>query len=64
MDFDYDAINSDPQAFIKKNKKKDIIALLIIADEAFFNGTESLLTDDIYDIIKDYIRKNIPKILI
>lgn len=61
MDFDYDAINSDPQAFIKKNKKKDIIALLIIADEAFFNGTESLLTDDIYDIIKDYIRKKYPK---
>ena len=61
MNFDVEAINSDPQGFIKKNKKKDIIALLIAADEAFFNGTESLLKDDIYDIIKDYIRKKYPK---
>jgi len=61
MNFDFEAINSDPQGFIKKNKKKDIIALLIAADEAFFNGTESLLKDDIYDIIKDYIRKKYPK---
>jgi len=61
MNFDFEAINSDPQGFIKKNKKKDIIVLLIAADEAFFNGTESLLKDDIYDIIKDYIRKKYPK---
>jgi len=61
MNFDVEAINTDPQGFIKKNKKKDIIALLIAADEAFFNGTESLLKDDIYDIIKDYIRKKYPK---
>jgi len=61
MNFDVEAINTDPQGFIKKNKKKDIIALLIAADEAFFNGTESLLKDDIYEIIKDYIRKKYPK---
>jgi NAD-dependent DNA ligase len=61
MNFDFEAINSDPQSFIKKNNKKNIIALLIAADEAFFNGTQSFLKDDIYDIIKDYIRKKYPK---
>jgi NAD-dependent DNA ligase len=61
MNFDYEAINSDPQSFIKKNNKKTIIALLIAADEVFFNGTQSFLKDDIYDIIKDYIRKKYPK---
>lgn len=61
MTFNFESINSDPLNFIKNNKKKDIIALLIEADEAFFNGTKSSLKDDIYDIIKDYIRKKYPK---
>ena len=61
MNFDFASINSDPQGFINNNKKKDIIALLIKADDAFFNGDKSILKDDIYDIIKDYIRKKYPK---
>ena len=61
MNFDFESINSDPQGFINNNKKKDIIALLIKADDAFFNGDKSILKDDIYDIIKDYIRKKYPK---
>lgn len=35
--------------------------MLIIADNAFFNGDKSILKDDIYDIIKDYVRKKYPK---
>ena len=61
MNFDFESINSDPQGFINNNKKKDIIGLLIKADDAFFNGDKSILKDDIYDIIKDYIRKKYPK---
>ena len=61
MNFNFESINSDPQGFINNNKKKDIIALLIKADDAFFNGDKSILKDDIYDIIKDYIRKKYPK---
>jgi len=58
---DYSFINAKPQDFIKTNKKKDIINVLIEADEAFFNSGQPKLTDDIYDIIKDYIRKKYPK---
>ncbi len=61
MNFNFESINSDPQGFINNNKKKDIIGLLIKADDAFFNGDKSILKDDIYDIIKDYIRKKYPK---
>jgi len=61
MNFNFEYINSDPQGFINNNKKKDIIGLLIKADQAFFNGDKSILKDDIYDIIKDYIRKKYPK---
>ena len=61
MNFNFESINSNPQGFINNNKKKDIIGLLIKADEAFFNGDKSILKDDIYDIIKDYIRKKYPK---
>lgn len=61
MDYDYSFINARPQDFIKTNKKKDIINVLVEADKAFFNSGQPKLTDDIYDIIKDYIRKKYPK---
>jgi NAD-dependent DNA ligase len=61
MDYNFIEINKDPSGFIKKNKKKDIINLLLQADDVFFNGENTLLKDDIYDIIKDYIRKKYPK---
>ena len=61
MDYNIEEINRDPTGFIKKNKKNDIIAFLIKADEAFFNDDEDLIHDDIYDIIKDHIRKKYPK---
>ena len=61
MDYDYSFINAKPRDFIKTNKKKDIINVLKEADNAFFNSGQPKLTDDIYDIIKDYIRKKYPK---
>jgi len=63
MKFDIDAINSDPMGFIKKSKKTDIIELLMKADDAFFSNDEDgvVLKDDIYDLIKDYLRKKDPK---
>ncbi len=61
MSYDYNSINSQPLNFIKASKKKDIINVLKEADVAFFNSGVPRLTDDIYDIIKDYIRKKYPK---
>jgi NAD-dependent DNA ligase len=61
MTYNFENINEDPLEFIKNNKKKDIINLLIAADEAFFNSDKTILDDDIYDIIKDYIRKKYPR---
>ena len=61
---DYSFINARPQDFIKTNKTKDIINVLVEADKAFFNSGQPKLTDDIYDIIKDLFAKNIQKMLI
>ena len=61
MNYNFENINEDPLEFIKNNKKKDIINVLIAADQAFFNSGKTILNDDIYDIIKDYIRKKYPK---
>jgi len=63
MNFDIEAINKDPMGFIKKNKKADIIALLTKADDAFFNIYEDgiVIKDDIYDVIKDYMKTKYPK---
>jgi len=61
MEYNITAINNDPMGFIKKNKKKDIIGLLKKADDAFFNNDADLIKDDIYDIIKDYVKEKYPK---
>ena len=61
MEFKITEINNDPIGFIKKNKKKDIIALLVKADDAFFNGDNDLIKDDVYDIIKVYVQNKYPK---
>jgi len=61
MSFNITEINNDPMGFIKKHKKNEIIALLMKADNAFFNDENDLIKDDIYDIIKDYIRTKYPK---
>jgi DNA 3'-phosphatase len=63
MNFDIEAINNDPMGFIKANKKADIINFLIKADDAFFNGEggNTFVKDDIYDIIKDYVKSKYPK---
>jgi len=58
---DIDQINKAPLDFIKKSKKKDIIDFLIKCDEAFFNTGTPLISDEIYDIIKDYIKTKYPK---
>lgn len=56
-----DFIIKNPLEFIKKAKKKEIIDFLIKCDEAFFNTGQPLVNDDIYDIIKDYIKSKYPK---
>jgi DNA ligase (NAD+) len=54
-------IQKNPLIFLEKAKKKEIIDLLKRADEAFFNTGNTILTDDIYDIIKDHVRDKYPK---
>ena len=61
MNFNIAEINNDPIGFIKKNKKQDVINLLMKADDAFFNKDDVLIKDDIYDIIKDYVCTKYPK---
>lgn len=56
-----DTIQQNPTVFLEKAKKKDIIDLLKRADEAFFNTGDTILSDDIYDLIKDHVRDKYPK---
>jgi NAD-dependent DNA ligase len=56
-----EAIQSNPTSFLQKAKKKEIIDLLKQADDAFFKTGDTILSDDIYDIIKDYVRERYPK---
>jgi len=51
----------NPINYVKQLNKKQLVELLEQADEKFFNSSEPLFSDDIYDIIKDYLRKVDPK---
>lgn len=52
---------SDPIQTLSNLSNKQITDILEEADEAFFNTRTTIFTDDMYDIIKDYLRKKDPK---
>lgn len=54
-------IIKDPINTLKTLNKKQIINLLEEFDTAFFNTGDTLVNDDIYDIVKEYLRKLDPK---
>ena len=58
---DQEELLKNPINYIKTLKKKELVELLEKADEKFFNSSEPLFPDDIYDIIKNYLRKLDPK---
>ena len=51
-----DIIN-DPMNTLKKMTTKQIVTVLEAADTAFFNTDQTILSDDIYDIVKEYLKK-------
>lgn len=53
----FDDIIRDPMGTLKKMPNKKIVEVLERADEAFFNTHDTLLSDDIYDIVKGYLKK-------
>jgi NAD-dependent DNA ligase len=54
-------IISDPINTLKKLTTKQIVTILEQADAAFFNTDETILSDDIYDIVKTYLKDVDPK---
>lgn len=51
----------DPEAYLKKHSADEIVAFLEQANEQYYNTNIPLVSDDMFDWIKDYIRKNYPK---
>lgn len=54
-------IKTDPINTLKTLNKKEILNILEEADKAFFNTSETLFNDDIYDIVKNYFKSIDPK---
>ena len=53
----FNDIMKDPIGVLKKMSNKKIVDVLEKADESFFNTNKTLLSDDIYDIVKEYLKK-------
>ncbi len=51
----------DPANTLKKLSNTEIVAVLQKADEQFFSSSKPLFSDDMYDIIKNYLKKKDPK---
>lgn len=58
---DIEQLKTNPNKVLEKSKRKDIIKFLEDCDIAFFNTGKTLVNDDLYDIVKDYIRDKYPK---
>jgi len=64
MSFDENLLRQlidDPANTLKRLSNTEIVAVLEKADEQFFSSNKPLFTDDIYDIIKNYLKKKDPK---
>jgi len=57
----YEQLKQDPINTLNTLSIKEITSILEEADNAFFNSDDTLFNDDIYDIIKDYLRNKDPK---
>ena len=58
---DINALLKDPINYLKTKNKKYIVNFLQECDKAFFNTNKIILTDNIYDLVKDYLKKLDPK---
>lgn len=58
---DIDNLLKDPINYLKTKTKKNIVDFLQECDTAFFNTNKTLLNDDMYDLVKDYLKKLDPK---
>ena len=56
----FEKIVKDPMNTLNSLTMNQITKLLEKADTAFFNSNQTLLSDDIYDIVKQYVRDNDP----
>ena len=59
MDIQY--LLRDPINYLKTKNKKEIITFLEDCDKAFFNTNKTILNDDMYDLVKNYLKKLDPK---
>ena len=58
---DINALLNEPVKYLKTKAKKEIINFLQDCDIAFFNTNKTLLNDDMYDLVKNYLKNLDPK---
>jgi DNA ligase (NAD+) len=56
-----DTINDDPTKFAKESTIKELETTLRELAKAYYNTGESLVSDEIFDILKDILKKRSPK---
>ena len=57
---DINALLKDPINYLKLKIKRTLL-ILQECDTAFFNTNKTLLNDDMYDLVKNYLKKIDPK---
>jgi len=58
--YDFEALQHDPEAVISKMKEDDVGELLNYAADAYYIKGKPVISDDLYDLIYDYLKKKNP----
>ena len=48
---------SNPEKTLSSISKKDLVDILTAASDAYYNGEDSILSDDLFDMAKDHLEK-------
>jgi len=60
MDKNITLLKANPQQALKDLKTDEIVAILQAASDAYYNSETSVISDDLYDIAKEYLEIHVP----
>ena len=56
-----DDLIANPEGTLATISKKDLVEVLTIASDAYYNSGDAIMSDDLYDMVKDHLEKIDPK---
>ena len=59
-ELDFEKINNDYKKFLKNTDEKNLEKILRIASQSYYSSDKELLSDFVFDKLKDYLEEKYP----